>query len=94
MKPGVKEWVGVVFVGLLLLGWFAKYTVISGFDVIPGNIGDARFLLYLCEHWYQVFTGRANWLSPGTSIPRRALWDLAIHSFYSAPSIPYSARLP
>ena len=70
MKLSLKECIGVALVGLLLLGWFVKYTVTSRFDVIPGNIGDARFLLYLCEHWYQVFTSRADWLSPGMFFPQ------------------------
>jgi hypothetical protein len=70
MKFSLREWIRAAVVGLLLLAWFVKYTVISSFDVIPGNIGDARFLLYLCEHWYQVFTGRADWLSPGMFYPQ------------------------
>src|SRR6266704_5306881 len=70
MKRRLTEWVVVLPVGLLLLGWFVKYTVMSRFDVIPGNIGDAKFLLYLCEHWYQVFTGRADWLSPAMFYPQ------------------------
>src|SRR5437867_2858617 len=70
MNRRLAELAAVVAVGLLLLGWFVKYTVTSWFDAIPGNIGDAKFLLYICEHWYQVFTGRADWLSPGIFYPQ------------------------
>src|SRR5438105_2202138 len=70
MKRSLVEFCVVLIVGLLLLAWFLKYTVTSRFDLIPGNIGDAKFLLYICEHWYQVFTGRASWLSPAFFYPQ------------------------
>jgi hypothetical protein len=63
------EYCGALLVGVLILAWFFKYTVRSRFDLLPGNIGDAKFLLYLCEHWYEVFTGHAVWLSPGFFYP-------------------------
>ena len=60
----------MVTLGLLFLGFFVKHTVMSRFDAIPGNIGDAKFLLCISEHWYQVFTGQADWLSPGFFYPQ------------------------
>lgn len=49
---------------------FAQFS--SGFDRIPGDEGDARSFVYLAEHWYQVFQGRADWLSPGMFYPVQA----------------------
>ena len=49
--------------------WFFRFVILSKFDEIPGNIGDARFLIYTCEHWHKVFQGTAAWLSPPIFYP-------------------------
>src|SRR5882672_7359539 len=41
----------------------------SGFDRFPGDRGDARFFVYLAEHWYQVLLGQAELISPGMFYP-------------------------
>ncbi|MTJ82188.1 MAG: hypothetical protein F8N37_14440 [Telmatospirillum sp.] len=54
--------------GTLIFFW---QTTSDGFDHIPGNIGDAKFLIYVCEHWYDVFRGLADWRSPAIFYPER-----------------------
>lgn len=67
------RWSAYVAFGLAGLAVFARFSVASGFDAIPGNIGDARFVLYICEHWHQVFAGRAPWLSPPILYPTQGV---------------------
>jgi hypothetical protein len=45
----------------------------SGFKWLMGNDGDTRLAAYLCEHWFQVFHGRASWLNPGFFYPLKGL---------------------
>lgn len=58
------RWTAYTVFGLAGLALFARFSVASGFDAIPGNVGDARFVLYICEHWHKVFASTAPWLSP------------------------------
>ena len=44
---------------------------ISGFDKFFGDRGDARGILYFCEHWYQALSGKASLLSPGIFYPTK-----------------------
>lgn len=41
----------------------------SGFDMFPGDRGDARLVTYILEHWYQVFHGNESWISPAMFFP-------------------------
>ena len=66
--------------------WFFRFVVISGFDEIPGTIGDTRFLIYICEHWHKVFLGTASWLSPPFFYPIKGVLGYSDALFlYSLP---------
>ncbi|CAK0763126.1 putative Glycosyltransferase RgtA/B/C/D-like domain-containing protein [uncultured Gammaproteobacteria bacterium] len=54
-----------IFVGLTALLVFYRATVLSGFDAVLGDLGDARFNLVILEHWWLVAQGREAWLNPG-----------------------------
>lgn len=41
----------------------------SRFNTFFGDRGDARGVVYLCEHWYQSLRGQAELLSPGMFYP-------------------------
>jgi len=41
----------------------------SGFRTIMGNDGDTRLIVYLFEHWYQVFQGQTAWRDPAFYYP-------------------------
>lgn len=58
-----------VIAGLVALWLFHIPQFASGFDKFPGDRGDARLVVYLMEHWYQVFQGFANWRSPSMFYP-------------------------
>lgn len=45
----------------------------SGFNTLPGNDGDTRLIIYLEEHWYLAFRGRAAWLDPAFFYPTKGL---------------------
>jgi hypothetical protein len=58
-----------LIVGLIALSLFHSPQFASGFDKFPGDRGDARLVVYLMEHWYQVFQGMADWRSPSMFYP-------------------------
>jgi hypothetical protein len=60
----------------------------SGFDRMPGDRGDARLYVYLVEHWYQVFRGQAELLSPGMFYPVKGTLAWTETMFFHA--LPYS----
>lgn len=60
----------------------------SGFDRVPGNHGDARYYLYILEHWFQAWRGRADVLSPGMFHPVEH--TLAYADTMAVHAIPYS----
>jgi hypothetical protein len=41
----------------------------SGFDLFPGDQGDARSYVYIAEHWYQFLLGHGELLSPSMFHP-------------------------
>jgi Domain of unknown function (DUF4214) len=44
---------------------------LSGFDIFPGDRGDARGFVYFCEHWYQSLLGNTKFLSPEIFYPTK-----------------------
>lgn len=62
--------------------------IASGLDQMPGDVGDARTMVYLAEHWYQVFRGQAEALSPGMFYPVKGTMGYAETMFVHA--LPYS----
>jgi len=55
--------------GLLFGGLFFRQIVFSHFDLLLGDVGDARFIGVILEHWWQVLQGVAQWLSPTFFFP-------------------------
>jgi hypothetical protein len=60
----------------------------SGLDNFFGNRGDARLIVYMCEHWYQALLGKANLLSPASFYPTKG--TLAYSDLLLGYAIPYS----
>ena len=50
---------------LLAVGIPNRELTWSGFDAVPGNLGDSRLYVALLEHWVRVFQGLVPWHSPG-----------------------------
>src|SRR5262245_20968860 len=67
--PAPLTWLIAIGVGLLGTYLFHLPQFASRFDTFPGDRGDARLVAYLMEHWYQVFHGAENWLSPSIFYP-------------------------
>jgi len=76
----------VVF-GLLLGMLFFRQIVFSDFDLLLGDVGDARFNGVILEHWWQVLQGNFRWLSPGFFFPVQGVLGYSDAGFLNA--IPY-----
>lgn len=59
-----REWATVVGVWAMGALVFFRDSVFSGFDHIIGDVGDARLITYLHEHWVEVLRGRQSWRTP------------------------------
>jgi hypothetical protein len=60
----------------------------SGFDKFFGDRGDARGIVYACEHWYQSILGKASLLNPGIFYPTKR--TLAYTDLLFGVATPYS----
>jgi hypothetical protein len=60
----------------------------SGFDKFFGDRGDARGVVYACEHWYQSILGKASLLNPGIFYPTKR--TLAYTDLLFGVAAPYS----
>jgi len=60
----------------------------SGFDKFFGDRGDARGIVYVCEHWYQSILGKASLLNPGIFYPTKR--TLAYTDLLFGVATPYS----
>ncbi|MEI6412665.1 MAG: hypothetical protein WCP34_00195 [Pseudomonadota bacterium] len=56
-------------VGLLALLVFYRAVFLSGFDLLPGDIGDTRFNMVILEHWFRVAQGLDSGTSPNFFFP-------------------------
>ena len=75
----------------MLLGWaagamvFFRRPLFTGFHSITGDSGDTRLIIYLHEHWVQVFRGLAAWRDPaffyGISVQEPAVIDSLLAAF-------------
>src|SRR6202023_4363612 len=75
-------------VGIMASGLSFAEFLTSRFDHIAGNFGDARLIIYLHEHWYNVYRGREAWLSPPFFFPVKHV--LAYSHTLFLQSLPYS----
>jgi hypothetical protein len=53
-------------VGVIIFFWPVFRT---GFGLVPGNLGDSRFVSFILEHWFSVAQGRSAWRSPQIFFP-------------------------
>ena len=58
-----------VSVALVALLVFLRVAVLTGFDAVPGFLGDGLFNLAVLEHWYRVALGAEPWGSPSWFYP-------------------------
>ena len=56
--------VSVALAAVLSLAMFFRELIGSGFDLIPGGLSDARFLIAILEHWRTVLLRGAPMASP------------------------------
>lgn len=70
-RAGSAALVLVVWLGGALVFFRAQWR--SGWNLVMGNDGDGRLQVYLNEHWFQVFHGKASWLNPPFFYPVRGL---------------------
>ncbi|MDX1595111.1 MAG: hypothetical protein R3298_12750, partial [Gammaproteobacteria bacterium] len=79
---------------LALLAWLAGALLfyrgvwVSGFDRVFGDPGDARFVMAILEHWFQVFQGQAAWRDPAFFHPVRGVLGYSDALFLFSP--PYA----
>ena len=75
-------------IGLLFGGIFFRQIVRSHFDLLLGDVGDARLNMVILEHWWQVLQGTARWLSPPFLFPVQGVLGYSDAGFLNA--LPYS----
>ncbi len=63
-RPVRREWLFWLLAGLLTLAFFFRQTILTGFDLGLGGIGDARLMMFLMEHWWLVAQGEVLWNQP------------------------------
>ncbi|MGH7801691.1 MAG: hypothetical protein ACREOW_13880 [Thermodesulfobacteriota bacterium] len=81
-------WSLVLSLGALGAWQFHSALFSSGFDLFPGDRGDARSFVYLAEHWYKVLLGHGDLLSPGMFYPVKG--SLGYTDIFVAQALPYS----
>jgi hypothetical protein len=62
-------WYAPVLTWALGAAIFFRQQIGSGFDLISGDIGDSRLIIYINEHWFRVFSGLADFRSPAQFYP-------------------------
>src|SRR5690242_11418029 len=65
----LSSWFVPVLAWVMGAALFFRQQIASGFDLISGDIGDARLIVYLNEHWFRVFSGLADFRSPPQFYP-------------------------
>ena len=83
----IVEIVIYAIVGLLFGCIFLRQVVFSRFDLLLGDVGDARFIGVILEHWWQVLQGTAPWLSPPFFFPVQEVLGYSDALFLNA--LPY-----
>ena len=85
----IVEVVIYAMMGLLLGFIFFRQIIFSHFDLLLGDVGDARFNGVILEHWWQVLQGTARWLSPTFFFPVKGVLGYSDAGFLNA--LPYVA---
>ncbi len=69
INPAILTRFAIIAGGVFAVCLFFRETVFSGFDLVPGDRGDARLNIYIFEHWWRVIQGKAYWLDPAYFYP-------------------------
>ena len=87
-RKNLLAWLIVLCLGIIGTVQYHLAQFSSRFDTFFGDRGDARGVVYFCEHWYQSFLGKANLLSPGLFYSTKG--TLAYSDLLVGYAIPYS----
>lgn len=87
-RKNLLTWLIVLCLGIIGTVQYHLAQFSSRFDTFFGDRGDARGIVYFCEHWYQGFLGKANLFSPGLFYPTKG--TLAYSDLLVGYAIPYS----
>ncbi len=68
---------------------FFRQIIFSNFDLLLGDVGDARFYGVIQEHWWQFINGNVQWLSPAFFFPTQGVLGYSVAGFLTA--LPYIA---
>jgi hypothetical protein len=87
-KRNLLNWLIAFAVGVIGVVQYHLSQFSSRLDIVFGNRGDARLILYTCEHWYQALLGKASLFSPQSFYPSKG--TLAYSDLLLGYAIPYS----
>ena len=87
-KIPIPEWLAAVTVGATCIIIFFWQFFLSRFDLIIGDLGDARFGITILEHWLHVFHGQEPLASPLFFYPEQGILGYS-ESFFLY-SLPYA----
>ncbi|HLY55152.1 MAG TPA: hypothetical protein VKS60_06325 [Stellaceae bacterium] len=68
-ERALRTWLAPAAIGLGGLVLFYREFLFSGFDLVAGERGDARFITFIHENAYQSLIGRSTFLSPPMYFP-------------------------
>ena len=88
MRQRLLTWSLALSLGALGTCLFHIALFSSGFELFPGDRGDARHFVYFAEHWYQVLLGHGELLSPAMFHPVKG--SLGYMDIFVAHALPYS----
>jgi hypothetical protein len=88
VRQRLLTWSFALSLGVLGTYLFHIALFSSGFELFPGDHGDARFFVYLAEHWYQVLLGHGELLSPAMFHPAKG--TLGYTDTFASHGLPYS----
>lgn len=99
-----KKILTLVFIltGLVVAIIFTCYPmIISHFNIMPGDIGDERFVIYILNHWYNVFIGKESFFVLNFFYPNKSVLGYSdaffifgvIYSFFRALGYNYFTSL-
>jgi hypothetical protein len=87
--PTIGFHAAAAVVGLVASGLCFREFVGSRGGLIAGDFGDARLSVALLEHWYNVYRGLDDWLSPPYFFPIRHVLGYSVTLFLQ--SLPYAS---
>lgn len=87
-KRNLAEWLVVLTLGTIGTVQYHRVQFVSRLDTFFGDRGDARGMVYFCEHWYQALLGKADLFSPGIFYPTSG--TLAYTDLLLGYALPYS----